>query len=83
MIPIHELLSRIRWDNHFNGDFVLGYYDRIRDEIVYVPFADISFPAGDHFSFELIDNDGMLHAVPFHRVREVLRDGKRIWHREH
>ena len=29
MIPIHELLNRIRWDAEFaKGTFELGYYDR-------------------------------------------------------
>jgi hypothetical protein len=28
MIPIHELLNRIRWDPEFSkGDFQLGYYE--------------------------------------------------------
>ena len=30
MIPIQELLSRIRWDESFGkGDFEIGYYDRV------------------------------------------------------
>ena len=37
MIPIHHLLSRIRWDPDFGrGEFVLGYYDRILEEVVRV-----------------------------------------------
>ena len=29
MIPIHELLNRVRWDPEFaKGNFQLGYYDR-------------------------------------------------------
>ena len=36
MIPIHELLNRIRWDPEFaKGDFQLGYYDRAEDRITY------------------------------------------------
>jgi uncharacterized protein (UPF0248 family) len=45
MIPIHELLNRIRWDPAFGqGDFQLGYYDRAEDRIILVPFAQVSFP---------------------------------------
>ena len=29
MIPIQELISRIRWDREFgNADFAIGYHDR-------------------------------------------------------
>lgn len=31
--------------------------------------------------FELIDSEGQVHCVPFHRVREVYRNSERIWHR--
>jgi uncharacterized protein (UPF0248 family) len=42
MIPIHELLSRIRWDPEFaKGDFQLGYYDRTEDRIISVPLKGI------------------------------------------
>jgi uncharacterized protein (UPF0248 family) len=28
-----------------------------------------------------VDGEGRIHRVPFHRVREVYKDGQRIWHR--
>ena len=29
MIPIHELINRIRWNEAFaKGNFIIGYYDR-------------------------------------------------------
>jgi hypothetical protein len=43
MIPIHKLLSRIRWDAEFGGaDFKIGYYDRVEDDIVIVPMKRLS-----------------------------------------
>ena len=82
MIPIHELLNRIRWDVEFGkGDFTIGYYDRVEDKIIRVPLARVNLQAGQHFSFIVTDPDGYAHEVPFHRVREVYKDGKRIWHR--
>ena len=37
MIPIHELLNRIRWDPEFaKGDFELGYHDRTENGIIMV-----------------------------------------------
>jgi uncharacterized protein (UPF0248 family) len=83
MIPVHELLSRIRWDAEFAAaDFVIGYYDRIGGEIRHVPFASLGFPPDDHFRFTLIDEEGAVHNIPYHRVREVFRNGERIWYRE-
>lgn len=84
MIPIHELLNRIRWDKEFGqGDFVIGYHDRVDDRIVSVPLREIFFEPDDHFSFDLIDHDNVLHSIPLHRIKEVYKDGKLIWHREH
>jgi uncharacterized protein (UPF0248 family) len=82
MMPIHQLLSRIRWDPRFGGaSFEIGYYDRVSRRVIRVPLARISFPADERFSFEAIEDDGMVHAVPFHRVRAVYRDGVLIWRR--
>jgi uncharacterized protein (UPF0248 family) len=84
MIPIHELLNRIRWDEDFGrGDFVIGYLDRVEDRILHVPLRELFFEPGDHFAFELIDHEGELHSIPLHRIKEVYRDRKLIWHREH
>jgi hypothetical protein len=44
MIPIHELLNRIRWDPEFaKGNFELGYYDRTEDRIIMVPLKEVTF----------------------------------------
>ena len=84
MIPIQQLLSRIRWDEGFaQAGFVIGYYDRVEERIIKVSFKELIFPAEDHFGFELVDQDGSLHSIPYHRVKELYRDGKLIWHREH
>lgn len=84
MIPLHELLSRIHWDPEFGrGQFKLGYYDRISDELVYVPLVAVHQDADSHFSFELTDEEGVAHSVPYHRVKEVWKDGVLIWQRVH
>ncbi len=81
-VPIHELLNRIRWDAEFSrGKFELGYFDRVEKRIIVVPFAELSFPRDDSQAFRLLDGEGRRHRVPFHRVREVYKDGQRIWHR--
>jgi len=81
-VPIHELLNRIRWDTVFaRGNFELGYLDRVENRIIVVPFAEVSFSRDDPRAFRLVDEAGRSHRVPFHRVREVYKDGQRIWHR--
>ena len=82
MIPIHELLNRIRWDPEFaRGSFRLGYYDRAENRIILVPLKEVIFPPESLETFQLTDVEGRTHRVPFHRVREVYRDSQRIWHR--
>jgi len=82
MITIEALLQRIRWDPQFgHGRFTLGYYDRLRHQIVTAPLEQIHLAPGNHFSFTAVEADGTVHEVPFHRVREVHRDGACIWQR--
>lgn len=82
MQPIHEFLSRIRWDPEFGrADFELGYLDKFEQRIVRVPFREVRIDPDDHFAFQVTDADGCVHDVPFHRVRVVYRDGVPIWRR--
>lgn len=83
MIPIHELLSRIRWDPEFGkGRFEIGYYDRVEGRIILVPMQELHFQADEHLSFQLVDEDGVTHTIPLHRIKQVYRNGELIWHRE-
>ena len=82
MIPIQELLNRIRRDQAFaRGDFQLEYYDRAEDRIILVPLREVSFPAESPQTFQLTDVERQSHRIPFHRVREVYKGSQRIWHR--
>ena len=84
MQPIHELLNRIRWDREYGkARFTIGYYDRLEMKIIYVSFNELRFEEGNHFSFLVFDDEGGLHNVPYHRVKELYKDGELIWHREH
>ncbi|HEU5124632.1 MAG TPA: DUF504 domain-containing protein [Verrucomicrobiae bacterium] len=81
MMPIHELLGRIRWDSEFaKGDFQLGYYDRTEDRIILVSLTEVTFPEDSPQTFQIVDSEGAVHRIPFHRVREVYKDSQRIWH---
>ncbi len=80
MIPIQDLLNRIRWDPEFaRGCFELGYHDRVENRLILVPFKEVVFPPEEPHTFHLVDAEGRVHRVPFHRVREVYKDSQRIW----
>jgi uncharacterized protein (UPF0248 family) len=83
MQPIHELLNRIHWDPEFGrGQFEIGYYDRMAERIIRVPFNEVTQLPGNNFCFHIFDEDGISHSIPLHRVREVYKDGELIWKRE-
>ncbi|HEC17381.1 MAG TPA: DUF504 domain-containing protein [Sedimenticola sp.] len=83
MIPIQELLNRIKWDKSFGaGRFEITYYDRVEEKNIRIPMTDVFFDEADHFSFQCFDPEGETHTIPLHRIREVFKDGKLIWHRK-
>ena len=82
MTPIHELLNRIRWDPEYGrGYFEIGYHDRHEAVLQRVALQAVSFPESDRHTFEVVDESGQARRIPFHRVREVLKDGHVIWRR--
>jgi uncharacterized protein (UPF0248 family) len=82
MIPIHQLLSRIRWDKEFGtGYFEIGCEDHHTKKLVRIPFTRIHFEPGNQFSFHLEEETGEMVVIPFHRIRQVFRDGVLIWNR--
>lgn len=82
MQPIHELLNRIHWDAGFGaGDFELAFLDHREQELVRLPFARIQFVPGDHYFFHYLDAEGIDHNVPYHRIRQVYKNGQLIWQR--
>ncbi len=82
MTPIHQLLNRIRWDKHFGrGRFEIGYYDRHEDTLQRVALEAVVFPQDVRHSFEIVDESGQTRRIPFHRVREVVKNGRIIWRR--
>jgi uncharacterized protein (UPF0248 family) len=84
MMPIRELLNRIRWDDEFGrAEFRIGYYDRIEHGLVLRPLAEIEFPKDRPGVFEWNDPEGELHTIPLHRIKAVYRNGELIWQRTH
>jgi uncharacterized protein (UPF0248 family) len=82
MTPIQDLLHRIRWDPAFGkASFEIAYLDKVAGELVRVPFAELHMDPGEPFGFELTGPHGETRFIPYHRVREVYRDGVLIWQR--
>jgi uncharacterized protein (UPF0248 family) len=82
MIPIRELLSRIRWDPAFgHGQFEIAYQDRLSPDLQRVPLHSISFPDDRPDMFETTRPDSPTVRIPLHRIREVRRDGQLLWQR--
>ncbi len=83
MIPIDELLARIRWDREFgSARFEIGYLDHKRKGLVRIAFERLAFAEDHRSAFEAVEENGSVHSIPFHRVRAVWRDGELIWSRE-
>jgi uncharacterized protein (UPF0248 family) len=83
MLPIQQLLSRLRWDPRYRRGYLeIGYYDRQERRLRVVPFVALWFPPGERRVFALQDADGIWYRVPFHRVRRVWRDGRLLWQRQ-
>jgi len=82
MIPIQDLLNRVRWDEVFGqARFDIAYYDRVQKKVIRVPVPRSLF-GRDSFFLDVIAPDGTGHSVPLHRVRAVWRDGVEIWRRK-
>lgn len=82
MTPIHELLARIRWDAEFaKSRFVIGSLDHVAGKVLHADLREIDWDADNPSFFDLIDEAGTTRSIPFHRVREVWRDGALIWQR--
>jgi uncharacterized protein (UPF0248 family) len=82
MLPIRDLLNRIRWDREFGGSFFeVGILDHVRRKIIRIPFNDIRFEEHSRFLIHFEDEMGDMLTIPLHRIREVYRDGLLIWQR--
>lgn len=82
MIPIHQLLSRIRWDSAFgSGQFVIGYLDHRTASIHHVALEDARPDPDNHSLLDIAGPDGVRMTIPLHRIRQVLRNGELIWQR--
>lgn len=61
--------------------FEVAFLDRVAHRLERVPLTAVRFDPEEPFGFEAVAADGVEHFVPYHRVREVYRDGVLIWSR--
>jgi uncharacterized protein (UPF0248 family) len=82
VIPVHDLLSRIRWDPAFGrGHWELAYLDRVQATLVRLPLDQLRTDDTNGFAFEVMDEDGVTHYIPYHRIRMVWHNGEVVWAR--
>ena len=46
-----------------------------------VPLDDVRTESHIGFVFDVVDDEGVSRSIPYHRVRQVFRDGKLVWSR--
>jgi len=84
MVPLHELLARIRWDEGFAAaHFEIAYLDHVEKRLIRIDLGEMRPDPESHSMFCILDRDGDLLSVPYHRVKQVFRNGELIWQREH
>jgi uncharacterized protein (UPF0248 family) len=82
VIPIQDLLHRIRWDPAFGrARFEIAYVDRVAGGLQRLRFEAVRLDPAVPFGFEVTAPDEEPRFIPYHRVREVYRDGELIWSR--
>ena len=79
MIPIQDLLHKIKWDPKENPeDYLLLYYDRVEDTLKEIKYNDIK-DISERFLLVKINNKEV--DIPLHRIKKVVKKGKIVWER--
>ncbi len=79
MLPIQDLLNKIKWDKRENpDDYSIFYYDRILKKLIKIPYNKIKRIEG---SFMILDNEEESN-IPLHRIRKVSKNNAVVWERK-
>jgi uncharacterized protein (UPF0248 family) len=82
-MPVQEMLSKIKWDKKFGeGDFEIGYWDRVTKSIIKISYSDIGLSNQNNFTFRIIDHMGKIRSIPLHRIKMIWKNKELIWSRE-
>ncbi len=78
MIPIKDLLNKIKWSKEENSnDYSIGYWDNKDKKLIFIKFYEIKKIEG---TFLLLDREEETY-IPMHRIREVKKNSKLVWER--
>ena len=79
MMPIDELLNKIKWDKRETPcDYVVFYFDRVEKKLQELPYQSIGKVLD---GFIVTERGGEETYIPLHRVRFVERRGEVVWQR--
>ena len=75
MIPIDDLINKIKWDERENPEEYVIVYQDLHEEKK-MPYTDIDHLEGH----TMVLKTGT--EIPLHRIRKVIKQGKVIWQRD-
>lgn len=79
MIPILNLLNKIKWDKNLNPEeYSIFYLDRITKSLIEIRYNDIK---KIEKSFMILEKNNEEVNIPLHRIRKVKRKNKLVWER--
>ena len=77
MIPIKDLINKIRWEKRENPeDYILVYIDLDKEK--QISYTEIKRLEGN---FMILEKQGQEVEIPLHRIRKVKKNNKIIWKR--
>ena len=79
MIPIKDLLNKIKWDKRENPEqHSIFYFDRVLDKLIKIPYTKIKKLEG---SFMVLNNEEESN-IPLHRIKKVIKKNVVVWERK-
>ncbi|MBI2658221.1 DUF504 domain-containing protein [Candidatus Woesearchaeota archaeon] len=78
MLPIHQLLNKIKWDKRENPEeYSILYLDRILNKLIQIPYTSIKKIEGSFMVLENVDETN----IPLHRIKKVMKNNVVVWER--
>lgn len=76
MLPIHQLLNKIKWDKGENPkDYSIFYCDRIENDLIKIPYTKIKRLEDSFMILNNIDDSN----IPLHRIKKVTKNNEIVW----
>lgn len=76
MLPIKDLLNKIKWNSkEKKEDYETVYWDRVSGKEIRIKYEEIKDFDNEFFRFGESE-------IPLHRIKKVYKKGKLIWERK-